>query len=339
MGQNVVFGLYLIGVAAAVFTGLVLKHTLLRGTSSAFVMELPPYHVPYPRSVLLRTWDRLKSFTFDAGKIIVLMVMVLSVLGSVGTDGSFGNEDSERSVLSAASQAATPVFEPMGVDRENWPAVVGVVTGIFAKEAVVGSLDSLYGELARGDAAAGAGADEEEFAFWGSVGEAFASVPANLAGLAGTLLDPLGVSVGEVGNVQAAAGEQGVATGTFGEMAQRFDGAVGAFAYLLFVLMYFPCAAATGAIYRETNLRWTLFAAAWTTGLAYWSAVLFYQAATFARDPASSAAWVAGLLVALVLVVAGMRFLGGRRAGTSVVGAAEVGRGAGRGAPLEGGGA
>lgn len=64
----------------------------------------------------------------------------------------------------------------------------------------------------------------------------------------------------------------------------------GAFAYLLFILLYFPCVAAIAAVYRETGLMWTIFAGAWTTGLAYMASVLFYQTATMGRHPASSSA-------------------------------------------------
>ncbi|MBP0574730.1 hypothetical protein J8J27_28885, partial [Mycobacterium tuberculosis] len=76
--------------------------------------------------------------------MIVPIVMVLTVLSSLGTDGKFGHEDSKDSVLAAISQAIVPVFEPIGVDRDNWPAAVGLFTGIFAKEAVIGTLNALY---------------------------------------------------------------------------------------------------------------------------------------------------------------------------------------------------
>jgi ferrous iron transport protein B len=134
-----------------------------------------------------------------AGKVIVVMVMVLSLLNSIGTDGSIGNEDSENSILSSVSQSVTPVFAPMGISQDNWPATVGIFTGVFAKEAVVGTLDSLYTQLGHDEAAA-AGVDLEEggFDFFGNIGEAFATIPANLAELGGTLLDPLGLSVGDV---------------------------------------------------------------------------------------------------------------------------------------------
>jgi ferrous iron transport protein B len=308
-GQNVVFLLYLIGMGMAIVTGLIMKHTLLKGEAAPFVMELPTYHLPTLKGVLIRTWERLKAFILRAGRVIVVMVMVLSLLNSIGTDGSIGNEDSENSVLSSASQIITPVFAPMGISQDNWPATVGVFTGIFAKEAVVGTLDSLYTQLGQNEAvAAGVELEAEGFDFFGNISEAFATIPANLAALGGTLLDPLGLSVGDVSNLATAAEEQAVAYTTFGQMALRFDGRVAAFAYLLFVLMYFPCVAAMGAVYRETNAGWTAFVGIWTTGLAYWSAVMFYQVMTFSTHPGRSTAWIMGLILVALGAIAAMRY-------------------------------
>ncbi len=296
-GQNLVFGLYLIGIAAAIFTGLVMKNTIMQGEASPFVMELPPYHIPKPKGVAIRAGDRLRAFLLKAGKVIVVMVAVLGLLNSVGTDGSFGQQDSRNSILSATSQAVTPLFAPMGVRQENWPATVGIFTGVFAKEAMVGSLDSLYGQLALEES--GEVAEAADFDFWGGIGEAFASIPANLADLGNQILDPIGLNIGDVQDREAVAEEQEVAVGTFGQMSKRFDGTTGAFAYLLFVLMYFPCVAATGAVYRETNLGWTVLVALWTTGLGYWVATMFYQIATFSQHPGFSLAWIIGGVVAM----------------------------------------
>jgi ferrous iron transport protein B len=307
-GQNIVFGLYLLGIAIAIFTGLVLKNTLLKGQASSFIMELPPYHLPRLKGVLLRTWERLKGFMVRAGKVIVAMVIVLTLLGSIGTDGSFGNDNSDKSVLSSVSRSITPAFAPMGLEQDNWPATVGIFTGVLAKEAMVGTLDSIYGNLAQQDAiAAGASPETETFNFWGGIREALATIPANLAEVPTQLLDPLGLNIGDVQDTTVAAEEQEVAVGTFGAMVKRFDGKVGAFAYLLFVLMYFPCVAATGTVYRETNLQWTLFVALWTTGIAYWSATMFYQVATFSQHPSSSTAWIVGLAVFMVGTIAILR--------------------------------
>lgn len=306
-GQNVVFLLYMIGVAAALATGLVMKHSLLPGRSEGFLMELPSYHRPTARDTALRTWDRLSVFVRKAGVVIVVMVMALAVLNSVGTDGSFGNEDSERSVLAEIGRTITPVFTPIGIDEDNWPATVGIFTGVLAKEAVVGTLDSLYGSLAVAGADAGGEDEEDVFRFWAAIGDSVATVPRNLSAVARTYTDPLGLSVGDVGTIEVAAEEQEVDAGVYGAMQERFDGRAGAFAYLMFILLYLPCVAVIGAIVREAGRRWALFVAVWTTSLAFVAATSFYQLATIADHPLSSIAWLATLAVAVTIAFVVLR--------------------------------
>lgn len=313
-GQNMVLGLYLIGILAAVLTGLILKNTILQGEAAPFVMELPPYHIPKLKGVLLRTWDRLKAFITKAGIAIVIMVVILGFMSSVGTDGSFGKDNSKDSILSAVGHAATPVFTPMGITQENWPATVGLLTGIFAKEVMVGTLDSLYTQLAdEQKAASGEPEKEEEFSFWGNIGQAFFSIPENLTKLPGQLFDPLGLNSTNITDQKQAEEDQGISGSTYGQMSQRFGSNQAAFAYLLFVLLYFPCVSATAALYRETNLGWTVFAGLWTTGLGYWIAVLYYQVATYAEHPESSVIWVVRLVIAMALTLAGLKMIGAIR--------------------------
>lgn len=309
-GQNLVFGLYLTGITVAILTGLIMKRTLLPGESSGFIMELPPYHLPTPKGLALRTWDRVKLFVTEAGRVILAMVLVLNLLNSIGTDGSFGNENSETSLLSTVGKAVTPAFAPLGIQQDNWPATVGIFTGVLAKETVVGTLNALYGNLAGGGAAADA---KPEFNLWEALGTALATVPENLGQIGKRLLDPLGLSIDtETATAGAADAVTQAAPGLFGAMAARFDGQVGAFAYLLLILLYFPCAATIGAIVRETGGAWATFVAAWTSGVAYAAATLFYQIATFERHPASSGAWILGLTLALAVVIVGLRLWAGR---------------------------
>ena len=310
-GQNVVFALYLIGIAAAIGTGYLLKSTVLKGETTPFLMELPPYHLPGVRSLALHAWNRLKGFIFGAGKIIIIVVVALSFLNSAGSDGSFGNENTDKSLLSVVGRAIVPAFAPLGISEDNWPATVGVFTGVFAKEAVVGTLDALYAGLDEGAGAAPAPA-QPPFNLWRALSEAAATIPANLAQIGQMLLDPLGLEVAGVGGRAAAAAAQGVSDDTFGAMVARFDGRAGAFAYLLLILLYIPCVATLGAINRETGPRWAAFATFWTLGLGYGASVAFYQAARFARHPLSSSAWLVGLALAIVAVFLAMRAIGRR---------------------------
>jgi len=304
-GQNLIFLLYLIGILAAILTGMIMRRTLLSGNSSGFMMELPPYHLPTLKGVLLRTWDRVKLFIRDAGKVIIVMVLALNLLNSVGTDGSFGEQKSSDSVLGAVGQAITPLFAPMGIHENNWPATVGIFTGVLAKEVLVGTLDAIYSQLAEEEA--GQTRQDEPFSLWNRLGQAIATIPANLAAVRDTLLDPLGLGATDVRDQAATAADQGISSGIFGTMASRFDGQAGAFAYLLFILLYFPCVATVGAITREAGGTWALFVASWTTGVAYTTATIFYQTATFSQHPGSSSGWIIALLLFVGGVVAGLR--------------------------------
>jgi ferrous iron transport protein B len=315
-GQNLVFGLYLLGIIVAVLTGLIMRHTLFKGESAPFIMELPTYHMPTLSGVFIRTWDRLKSFLFNAGKVIVPMVLVLNFLNAWGTDGSFGQENSNKSVLSEIGRSLTPAFKPMGIDNDNWPATVGIFTGVLAKEAVVGTLDALYSQLGETESAA---SDTEVFDLKEALIKACLTVPENLRAVADNLLDPLGLNIGPVNDLDSAANEQEVNTGTFAAMQNSFDGQVGAFAYLLFILLYAPCVAATAAIYRETNLGWTLFVVFWTTGMAYMTATVFYQAMTYRLHPEYSLGWMTGLILAFLAVLLGL-WLVGKNSGTKITG-------------------
>ena len=197
MAGTVVFLLYLAGVLFAIAYGLFLKKSLFQGQASNFVMELPPYHLPKFKSLMIHCWQRLRDYIWRAGKVITIAVAILGFLNSFGivekmyvdVDGktteivqaedgyqmvkenedgeaenvalpegfvvdeskvvksnefTAGNGDSENSLLSIIGKAITPVFEPFGVEKENWPASVSLFTGLLAKEAVIGTMNSLY---------------------------------------------------------------------------------------------------------------------------------------------------------------------------------------------------
>ncbi len=301
-GQNVVFALYLFGIVVAVLSALVVRKHLIAEPAGTFVMELPDYHWPRAKNLLLQTWQRLQGFVVRAGKAIVAVVVVLNVLNSWGTDGSFGNENSQVSVLSEIGRTITPAFGPMGIQEDNWPATVGIFTGIFAKEVVVGTLDALYSQTSS------EGQSVPEMLRAG-----LASIPANLGDLGGALLDPLGISVGELDDLETAAAEQEVTLSTMGQMQLLFDGRIGAFSYLLFILLYMPCVATIGVVYKEIGAFWAVFSTGWSIVLAYSCAVICYQVGTFSQHPASSALWLVGIAIGAVLCFVALIAFGRRR--------------------------
>ena len=316
-GQNLVFGLYVIGILAAIITGFLVKRIVLPGDVSPFVMEIPPYHIPTIKGVLLRTWDRLKSFIARAGQTILIIVTALVFLNSWGTDGSFGNEDSDKSVLSAIGKTVAPVLAPMGVTSDNWPAAVGIFTGVLAKEAVVGSMNSLYDSMARSENAKASIAQgdgdaeqspEEAWSFSSVLAQAGQSVVDNVSSLRGALVDPLGVRVDDLSDTAAAAEAQDVGVDAVSMMQKLFGSQLAAFAYLLMVLLYMPCVAAIATVQREAGTVWTLFLAGWTTTLGYSAGTIAYRMGTFAQDPVYAVVAIGASLLALGSMLGLMRW-------------------------------
>ncbi len=318
-GQNVVFGLYLLGIAMAVLTGWLFRKQIFDEEMTPSFQEMPTYHVPVLRNILLTSWFRLKGFVFRAGRTIVLVVIGLSFLNSVGSDGSFGNEDSEQSMLATLGKGMTPLFKPIGLKEDNWPATVGLFTGLFAKEAVVGTLDALYSDDSSSNENGGARPDLLD-----AGKEALLTIKINGADLLSNLGDPLGIGIESENSLESAADAQGVASTTLTNMAAQFGTQFAAFCYLVFVLLYAPCVAVLGAIAKESGVRWMLLTFGWTTGLAYVTSSCLYQLGTIAEHPVSSLIWLGGSAVVSVIAVRLLRIIGRKSINTSLIDVVQV---------------
>jgi ferrous iron transport protein B len=139
---------YFVGLAAIILSGIVLKKTkMFAGDPAPFVMELPAYHMPTVGNVLRSMWERGWSFIKKAGTIILLsciLVWFLSYFGVV--DGSFtmlAEDQLDQSILATVGRAICWIFAPLGFG--NWQATVASITGLIAKENIVGTLGILYG--------------------------------------------------------------------------------------------------------------------------------------------------------------------------------------------------
>lgn len=291
-GQNLVFLLYLVGIAAAIFTGFLLKKTVLSGTTSLNIMELPHYEMPKITALSQRVWQRTSSFVTGAGKTIVIVVCLLNFFNSIGTDGQFGNQDSEGSILSQGSKVVMPLLAPMGVQEDNWQAGVGIITGIFAKEVLVATFNNLYSPHV--------GDTDTAPSLAQSWQEATTSIKENLLGIHAD--DPLSINVGEVSDLTLAAQEQGVELTTYQRMQVAFVSQLGAFSYLLFILLYTPCVAAMGAIKNEVGSRWAAFAGIWSFTFAYLMATLSYQIGTFLHAPIRASITIVLSLLTFVMI-------------------------------------
>lgn len=250
----VIFGLYLFGILMAMLTGLLLKKTIFRGEPGNFVMELPPYHVPTFNGIFLHTWHRLKDFILRAGKTILLVLVVINILQAIRLP--LGENRQHRSLLELSGKAFTPILAPLGIKSDNWPAAVALISGLFAKEAIVGTLQSLYQQ----DNGPKPAAEAAEHA----------------------------------ANLKAGFGSNAAVL-----------------AYLIFVLLYSPCAAALTMLFKEHGYKWTLFAFAYLTSLAWMIATLVYQSLAFSYV---SLYWYALGLGYFILIYMNLKKIGAHHA-------------------------
>ncbi len=254
--------LYLVGIVLGTLTGFTLKKTLFHGEPAHFIMELPPYHLPRLKHILLHTWERLWGFLWRAGKFIVPAMLVLGLLnnfdtrfraktlarGDVYADGN--------SILASVGRTLTPVFGPIGVEHDNWPASVAVFTGLFAKESVIGTMYGLYGQDM------------------------------------------------EIEREGRASEDQTMAHA----MRQHFPkGFHQAFAYLLFILLYVPCVAATAVVFKEIGKFYGAIFVTYLTVLG-WSVAAIYHAVMVSH----SVLW-GGVGAALITAMFGCFWAYGRK--------------------------
>ncbi|APG20294.1 ferrous iron transport protein B [Kosakonia radicincitans DSM 16656] len=293
-GAITVFSLYVLGIVMAILTGLMLKFTLLRGEASPFVMELPVYHVPHLKSLLLQTWQRLKGFVIRAGKVIIIVSIFLSAMNSFSLDGRTVHKIDE-SALASISRVFTPLLEPIGVHGDHWQATVGLVTGAMAKEVVVGTLNTLY----TAENIEQAGFNPAEFSLSDEL-------IAALEDTVKSVRDTFSLSV-LANPIEASKGDGEMATGTMGVMSQKFGSAAAAYSYLIFVLLYVPCITAMGAIARESSRGWMGFSVLWGLNIAYSLATLFYQSVTFNQHPLYSLTCILAVLLFNVVVIGALR--------------------------------
>jgi ferrous iron transport protein B len=137
----IVFSLYLLGMVVAVLSGVLLKQTILRGGSANFIMELPPYRWPTPKSLLLHTWERVRGFLYKAGTILLAASIIIWFMQRFNFQLQLVDESS-HSIFGTLGALLAPIFAPLGFG--DWRAAMALLTGLAAKEAVVGTLGILY---------------------------------------------------------------------------------------------------------------------------------------------------------------------------------------------------
>lgn len=249
---NVLFSLYLLGVMVAIIMAKIFRKSLLKGSYTPFIMELPPYRMPTIKDLIVHMWERGVLYLKKAGTIIFLGCVFIWFLSNFPWNSGYSKnynvlieqakiqnneqvvnnlinernfEKLEKSYAGRLGKIVAPIFEPLGFG--DWKISVGLITGFVAKELVVGTLGTLYslGEI-----------DEESESLRKALQEESRSDGSNM-------YSPLV-----------------------------------AYALMVFVLLYIPCIATIAVIKRETNSwRWPIFTAFYTTTVAWIVAFIVYQ--------------------------------------------------------------
>lgn len=150
----VVFAIYIGGIVIAAIAAIILNRTLLKGEASPFIMELPAYHLPQIKSLVIHLWSKLKGFVLRASTIIAGSTVIIWFLANFDFSLAMVEANSAESILGVLGTAITPIFKPLGFANGEfaWKAIVAAITGLIAKEMVISTLGVLYNPEVEGDA-------------------------------------------------------------------------------------------------------------------------------------------------------------------------------------------
>ena len=256
---TVIWSLYILGIALAIFMGLIFKRTLFKGQTPMFIMELPPYRMPSFRSLCLHTWEKGKHFLIKAGTYI----LAVSVFVWFALNLPWGVESKRDSYLGQAGAAIAPIFSPLGFG--TWEASASLLTGIVAKEIVVGTMGEIYVPGAR---------EENTEEIVPTLGEDLREIVVSFGGAvkdaANNVVSTFGVSSLAAEDEEGDSPLKGAVRGAFTPLS--------AYAFMAFVLLYMPCVVVAIAMRQEFgSWKWFGIAFAYQSALAWSVALIIYQ--------------------------------------------------------------
>ena len=271
---TVLLGIYLLGVVLAILSALLIGK-FVKDDDLPFVMELPPYRIPTWKAIGRHTWEKGRQYLEKMATTILLFSVFIWFLGYFPRhEGASRAYQQEHSYIGRVGKAIEPAMEPLGF---NWKMDVGLLSGIGAKELVISTMGVLYAQDASGVEGAAAGA-----ALGAGAGDGVASVSQEaLAAGAGTAADE--VAQGAYGTEAGASQEASDDTALQAALKASIPTAA-ALAFMVFVLLYFPCIATFIAIRSETHswwwaillclytilVAWLCAFAAYRLGLVFW---------------------------------------------------------------------
>jgi ferrous iron transport protein B len=258
---TVLWSLYVMGIALAVLMGIIFKRTLFKGEAPMFIMELPPYRMPSFRSLMIHTWEKGKHFLIKAGTYILAVSILVWFLLNL----PWGVEHRKDSYLGKAGQIIAPVFEPLGFG--TWEAASSLVSGLIAKEIVVGTMGEIYVPNAEEE-------KKEIPSFTEDMKEVGSSFVGALRDSAVNVVSGIGIS-----SITAQeSSEEQEERSPLREVIKGQFTPLSAYAFITFVLLYMPCVVVAIAMKQEFGTwKWFGIAFAYQMALAWIVAFAIFQ--------------------------------------------------------------
>lgn len=250
---TVIWSLYVMGIALAMLMGMIFKKTLFRGDAPMFIMELPPYRMPSFHSLCLHTWEKGKHFLIKAGTYIFAVSIFVWFLLNL----PWGVESKKDSYLGQAGQVMAPVFAPIGFG--TWEAASSLLTGVIAKEIVVGTMGEIY-----------APGKKEETGETPTLGEDLKEMAVSFGTAAKTAVT---TTLGFEGEAEEEEDQSSLKAA----VSQAFT-PLSAYAFMCFVLLYMPCVVVAVAVRQEFgSWKWFGVMFLYQSALAWTVALVVYQ--------------------------------------------------------------
>ncbi len=254
---TVLWSLYVLGILLAVMMGVIFKKTLFRGEAPMFIMELPPYRIPTFRSLMIHTWEKGKHFLIKAGTYIFAVSILVWFLLNL----PWGVENKKYSFLGRTGQVIAPLFKPIGFG--DWEASSSLITGLIAKEIVVGTMGEIYVAAEKEDTGISQTLDQDLKEIGTSFVKAVREAGANV--------------FSTFGIASISAEEDQEQTGLRPLISSAFT-PLSAYAFMAFVLLYMPCVVVAIAMKQEFGTwKWFGVAFVYQMILAWSVAFIIYQ--------------------------------------------------------------
>jgi len=257
---TVLWSLYVMGIALAVLMGIIFKRTLFKGESPMFIMELPPYRMPSFRSLMIHTWEKGKHFLIKAGTYILAVSILVWFLLNL----PWGVENKKDSYLGKMGQVIAPVLEPIGFG--NWEAASSLVSGLIAKEIVVGTMGEIYVQKKDEKKELPALTDDLK-----EIGISFANAVKDSAS---NMISTFGIA--SISSEEST--EEKEERSPLKDVIKNKFTPLSAYAFITFVLLYMPCVVVAIAMRQEFGTwKWFGIAFAYQMVLAWGVALMIYQ--------------------------------------------------------------